>query len=172
MTLLFKIRHFFFTIFLKLNRSIIKEHRPVSLLNANRIGILFFADDMHSNDILLAFCQKLKDAGKEVVLLGYIPKREFGFAYPFPLITNKDVNWYGKPTGSNPESILHSPLDLLINFHTEYCLPFEFLCATSSAKFRVGFRPDSTIANYDLILIPKENKEISNLIQNLENYLK
>ena len=32
-------------------------------------------------------------------LLGFVPKREFGFQYPFPLISEIDTNWYGKPKG-------------------------------------------------------------------------
>ncbi len=172
MSLLSKLKHFFFTLYLKFKRSGFNAHQPVSLLNAQEIGILFFADNIHNNDIVLAFSQKLKDTGKVVKLLGYMPKREFGYVYPFPFITDKEVNWYGKPGGSSAETIIHSSFDLLINFHTEECLPFEYLYATASAKFRVGFRSDADIANYDLILIPKENKEISNLIQNLENYLK
>ncbi|MBK9329256.1 MAG: hypothetical protein IPM95_08065 [Sphingobacteriales bacterium] len=167
-----EIIRFFFYFFLKFKRPAVREHQPVSLLNAQKIGILFYADNIRINDIILAFSQKLKNAGKEVEVLGYIPKSELGFVFPFPFITNKDVSWYGKPCGSISESFIHSIFDLVINFHTEECLPFEYICAVSSAKFRIGFRSDADIANYDLILISKENKEISNLIQNLEHYLK
>ncbi len=172
MSFLSKIKRFFFTVFLKFKRPAIKEHKPVSLLDAGKIGILFYADNIHINDIILDFSQKLKNTGKEVQLLGYMPKREFGFVFPFPFITNKEVSWYGKPGGTTSESFRLSSFDLLINFHTEECLPLEYICATSFAKFRVGFQQNANIANYDLILIPKENKNISNLIQNLENYLK
>ena len=65
-----------------------------------------------------------------------------------------------------------SPFDLMVNFSMEDCLPLEYISAVSLAKFRVGFNKDIQNSNYDLILISNEKSNISNLIQNLEKYLK
>lgn len=171
MTYIYQIRDYIFRFLIGLKKNQ-KERNPVSLDKAKSIGILFPAEDIKVNDIILGFSQKLKSLQKDVQLLGYMPKREFGFVYPFPFITNKDGNWYGKPRGGTTGYFMRSPFDLLINFCDEECLPLEYISAVSPAKFRVGFNKEAENANYDLILIPTENKDISNLIQNLENYLK
>ncbi len=167
-----KIKHFIFYLLLRIRGNKEINRQPVTLLTAKSIGILFYADNINQNDLLLEFVQQLKFMQKDVQLLGYMPKREFGFVYPFPFITNKDTNWYGKPGGGTSGYFTRSPFDLMINFCTDVCLPLEYISAVSEAKFRVGFDKEPDNANYDLILIPKENKNISNLIQNLENYLR
>lgn len=166
------IKHFIFYLFLRLRTKKEIVRQPVSLAMAKTIGILFYADDVTKNDVLLAFIQQLKLQQKDVQLLGYMQKREFGFVYPFPFITDKETGWYGKPGGQGTHHFIESRFDLLINFSLEECLPLEYISAVSPAKFRVGFNKVPENANYDLILIPKENKDISNLIQNLEHYLK
>ena len=158
--------------FLKSKKSEKKERNPISLQKAKKIGILFNAENIVANEKILLFAQKLKSGLREVQLLGYIPKREFGYVYHFPFITNKDTNWYGKPGGRNISHIINSRFELIINFSTKECIPFEYLIANTPSKFRVGFNPDSNISNYDLILITKENGDITRQIKNLEEYLK
>ncbi len=170
MSYISRTRNAIFRFFIGLKKK--EEHKPVSLEQAKTIGILFHATDISTNDIILSFTQKLKSLQKDVQLLGYMPNREFGFVYPFPFITDKDTNWYGKPGGGTTGFFMRSPFDLLINFCTDECLPLEYISAVSPATFRIGFDKDTENANYDLILIPKENKDISNLIQNLELYLR
>lgn len=169
MSLFERIRRFIFNLFLSKKRNTTRE--PVSLLRAKKIGILFPANDIPTNDVILDYAQSLKLKMKDVQLLGYLPKREFGFVYPFTFITDKDKTWFGKPKGSNTGFFTNFPFDLIINFCEEDCLPLEYISAASSSKFRVGFNPDASIANYDLILISKENRDIRNQIRTLETYL-
>lgn len=167
-----KIKLFLFRLFLRFRGKTDIVRQPVTLSHAKSIGILFDASDIKYNDLLQTYVRELKTQHKTVELLGYIPKREFGFVYPFPFITDKETGWYGKPGGQGTHHFIESRFDLLINFCLEECLPLEYISAVSPAKFRIGFNKTEENANYDLILIPKENKDISNLIQNLEHYLK
>lgn len=166
------IRRLIFRFILRRNDHARYERKPVPLENAKRIGILFHAGNIAANDAILRFSQHLKASLKEVQLLAYLPKREFGFNYPFPYLTTKDTNWFGKPGGKETEYFVHTHFDLLINFCPESCLPLDYIAALSPAQFRVGYNPDSDIANYDLILITKEKSDISAQIENLEHYLK
>ncbi len=166
-----QIRNFIFRFIMSLKKNQ-HDRNPISLDKAKKIGILFNAEDIKYNDRILEYAQKLKSLQKDVQILGYMPKREFGFMYPFPFITDKDTSWYGKPGGGTSGYFMRSPFDLIINFCEQECLPLEYISSVSSAKFRVGFSKEADNANYDLILIPKENKNISNLIQNLEQYLR
>jgi len=165
------IRRLIFRFLVRRKQTHLISRRPVTLAAARQIGILFNAGNVAENDRITAFAADLKEMHKEVQLLGYMPKREFGFNYPFPFICDKDTTWYGKPGGGTAGFFMRSPFDLLINFSTGECLPLEYIAATSPAAFRVGFNKEVENANYDLILISAENKDISNLIRNLENYL-
>ena len=167
-----RIQHILFYFYLRFKNKKPADRLPVSLDKAKSIGILFQAEDIQQNDTITAFAQQLKYLQKDVQLLGYIPKCEFGFQYPFPYISEKDISWYGKPGGGTSGFFTRSPFDLMINFCADECLPLEYISAVSSAKFRVGFNKDIHNANYDLILISNEKQNISNLIQNLEMYLK
>ncbi|MFN8285017.1 MAG: hypothetical protein U0U67_17470 [Chitinophagales bacterium] len=167
-----KFKHIIFYLFLRFKNKKETERLPVPLEQAKKIGILFYADDIKKNDIIIEFVQQLKSLQKDVQLLGYMPKREFGFQYPFPFISEKDTNWYGKPGGGTSGFFTRSPFDLMINFCEDECLPLEYISSVCAAKFRVGFNKDIHNTNYDLILISNEKQNISNLISNLENYLK
>ena len=171
MPVLERVRNYIFKNFLKAKNAAQKERQPIALHKAKRIGILFPAENIKANDVILEYAQQLKSTLKDVQLLGYLPKREFGFVYPFPFITNKDTNWYGKPGGGNSGFFMRSAFDIIINLAQEECLPLEYMTANAPSRFRVGFNPDANIANYDLILIPKEKSDISNLLRSLETYL-
>ena len=167
-----QIRRFILLFLLRRKTAVSKNRNPVTIQHAEKIGILFNAENIKTNDVILEFSKHLKSLQKEVQLLGYLPKRDFGFQYPFPFISEKDTNWYGKPKGGTSGFFINTPFDLMVDFCSDECLPLEYISGVSSSKFRVGFNKEINNANYDLILIPKEKSDISNLIQNLEKYLK
>ena len=159
-------------ILLKAKRPRDTERTPLPLQQAKTIGILFHAADPFNNDKLMAFVQDLKRANKEIQLLGYVDQRDPYQKYPFPFISRKETTWYGKPGGGTAGYFMRSPFDLLINFCPDTCPPLDYITAVSPSRFRVGFHPEGDILDYDLILISKEKGDISNLIANLENYLR
>ncbi|MEZ5053946.1 MAG: hypothetical protein R2807_04140 [Chitinophagales bacterium] len=95
--MLSKLKHIILYFYLRFKNKKVVERIPISLQNAKKIGILFNGENIKENDVVLSFGQQLKTMQKEVQLLGFVPKREFGFQYPFPYISNKDITWYGKP---------------------------------------------------------------------------
>ena len=167
-----QIRTFIYSYLLRSKRPVDVERTPLSLEKAKTIGILFDATDSENNDKVVAFAQDLKKQNKEIQLLGYVNKRDPYQKYPFPFLSMKETTWYGKPGGGTAGYFMRSSFDLLINFCTATCLPLDYISAISPSKFRVGFNATADISDYDLILISKENKNISNLISNLVNYLR
>jgi hypothetical protein len=167
-----QLRTMVYSYFLKAKRPLDIIRTPLSLQKAKTIGILFDATDAENNDKVVAFAQHLKAANKEIQLLGYVDKRDPYQKYPFPFISQKETNWYGKPGGGTAGYFMRSAFDLLINFAPATCLPLDYIAAISPSRFRIGFNAGADIADYDLILISKENGDISNLITNLETYLR
>jgi hypothetical protein len=172
MSWLNNIRNSVYSYFLKAKRPSDVNRMPLSLQKAKTIGILFDASDPENNDQVVEFVQNLKKQNKEIQLLGYVDKRDPYQKYPFPFISMKETTWYGKPGGGTAGYFMRSSFDLLINFCTATCLPLDYISALSPSRFRVGFNAGADIHDYDLILISKENQNISGLISNLEKYLR
>ncbi|HOU47765.1 MAG TPA: hypothetical protein PLL99_08165, partial [Chitinophagales bacterium] len=61
-----KLKHIIFYFYLRLKNKKNAERLPISLQNAKSVGILFFADNIQQNDLVLAFSQQLKALQKEV----------------------------------------------------------------------------------------------------------
>lgn len=148
------------------------ERKLIPLKKAQTIGLFFESEDTQHNNIIVKFSEYLIAQDKEVQLLGYVPTKEIQKQYPFPYFNKKDTTWYEKPNSNKSDSFIKTPFDLIINFTIKDSLPLEYIAASSSAKYRVGFNKEENNPNYDLILIPKENHDISTLISNLEKYLK
>ena len=172
MEFIYKIRRFILLIVLSRKNTLNRKSNPITLQMSKNIGVIFNAENIKRNDIIVEFNKYLKSLNKDVHLLGFLPKRDFGFQYPFPFITDKELNWYGKPNGGTSGFFMNEPFDLIINFCADECMPLEYITGVSKAKYKIGFNKESNNANYDLILISKEKSDISNLIKNLENYLK
>ncbi len=145
---------------------------PVALHQAKTIGIIFNAINFHNNKQIMEFAKKLRAERRQVELLAYLPKREFGDTLPFDYFTNKKVNWLGRAGSDIIERFSNTKFDLLINFQTAPKLPLEYIAVKNPSTYKVTCCPDGDIANYDLILISKENNDISNVINNLEKYLR
>lgn len=153
----------------KLNRNI--AHKPVSLTEAESVGVLFFAGDESQSAVVQEFAASLKAQGKEVQLLGYLDKRDYSKDYLFPYITGKDATWFGKPGGGTIGYFIKYPFDILINFSLKEILPLEYIAALSHAAFRVGFNEKGVLEPYDCILLADHGRDTRGLIDNLQKYL-
>ena len=153
----------------KLNRDIV--HRPISISNAEKIGILFHADNEPERKAVQVYAEALKLKGKEVQLLGYLKHRNHQVDYLFPYITPKDANWFGKPKGGTIGYFIKYPFDLLINFSLKEILPLEYIAALSHAGFRVGFNEKGVLRAYDCVFLADHGRDTNGLIENFEKYL-
>ena len=78
---------------------------------AKNIGVIFNAENIQQNDIIVEFSKYLKSLNEEIHLLGFLHKRDLGFQYPFPFVTDKDMNWYEKPGGGTSGFFMNEPFE-------------------------------------------------------------
>lgn len=161
-----------FSFYRRFKKSATKQHVPVSLQNAKKIGILFDAENSAENATIVAFSEKLKSASKDVQLLGFVSERAFGSSYPFPFFTSKDLSWYGKPGGGTCGYFMHFPFDMLITFSNVSIPTLDYISSQSSAKFRIGFCQQENLKDFDVILLPQKQKTFAGFINSIELYLK
>lgn len=153
----------------KLNQNV--SHQLVSIRVAEKVGILFQADETSHREAVQAYAERLKKEGKDVQLLGFLNKRNHQVNYLFPYISHKDVTWFGKPKGGTIGYFIKYPFDILINFAPKELIPFEYISALSRAGCRIGFNEKNLLEPYDCILLAEQRDNINGLINDIDKYL-
>lgn len=153
----------------KLNQNV--SHQLLSIKVAEKVGILFQADEASHRDAVQAYAERLKKEGKDVQLLGFLNKRNHQISYLFPYISHKDVTWFGKPKGGTIGYFIKYPFDILINFAPKELIPFEYISALSRAGCRIGFNEKNLLEPYDCILLAEQRDNINGLINDIDKYL-
>lgn len=172
MTGLFEtIRQTVFKRFVQKKMSKDVTHRLISMQVAEKVGILFQADEESHRVAIVAYADRLKEEGKEVQLLGYLRKRNRQVQYLFPYITSKDVTWFGKPKGGTIGYFIKYPFDILINFAPKELIPFEYISALSRSGCRIGFNEKNILDPYDCILLAESRDDIEGQIKDIDKYL-
>lgn len=172
MTGLFEtIRQSVFKRFVQKKMSKDVQHQLMPVRVAEKVGILFQADEENCRAAIVAYADRLKNEGKEVQLLGYLRKRNRKIQYLFPYITSRDVTWFGKPKGGTIGYFIKYPFDILINFAPKELIPFEYISALSRASCRIGFNEKNILEPYDCILLAANANDIEGQIKDIDKYL-
>lgn len=153
----------------KMNQNV--SHQLLSIRVAEKVGILFQADEASHREAIQAYAERLKKEGKDVQLLGFLNKRNHQINYLFPYISHKDVTWFGKPKGGTIGYFIKYPFDVLINFAPKELIPFEYISALSRAGCRIGFNEKNLLEPYDCILLAEQRDNINGLINDIDKYL-
>lgn len=156
-----------------INKKIKKNvpRQPMSMSSSQKIGILFIAENLQDNEMVMKYAEKLKKQGKDVHILGYLHKRNPARNYLFPFISKRDITWFGKPKGGTSGYFIKYPFDILINFAPQEIVPFEYIFALSRAKCRIGFNEKSSFKPYECILLADKTNGIQGMINGLDKYL-
>ena len=111
MDFIYKIRRFILLLVLSRKNTVNRKSNPITLQLAKNIGVIFNAENIQQNDIIVEFSKYLKSLNEEIHLLGFLHKRDLGFQYPFPFVTDKDMNWYEKPGGGTSGFFMNEPFE-------------------------------------------------------------
>jgi hypothetical protein len=86
------------------------------------------------------------------------------------LFSNKECNWFGKPTASEVQNFIRSELDILIDLTSEECFPMHYIVVASKASFKIG---RCAYANnpYDFMIASGRSMSDDEFIQTLSAYL-
>ncbi len=152
-----------------------KRHKKVfNLHTARSIGILYDATNHNYFEPVLKFAKELKDNNSEVSVLGFINSKDVPDKYLFKkgyaYFNKSEMNWYYKPTSEDAISFMNLKLDILIDLNLERSLLFDFIVATSLARFKVGrYRKDCKY--YDFMIQIKNDPTFEYFIQQVKHYL-
>ena len=138
--------------------------RPGQTLNlesAQRILVLFPADEAANRKTIEAWKEKMRRAKRIITLYGVFEK-DFGDAtFDFTAISPKERNWFQLPKGEMTERFRNEEADLLLRLGPPDDPRLDYLAAISAAQLKVGpFHPGHTPI-YQLQFDGKANADLN-----------
>jgi hypothetical protein len=126
---------------------------------------------VESRNAIEKLVDRLRKEGKQVKVIFFTAgENPAGFAGE--TFIQKEVKWYNAPPDKWIEHFAKTPYDVLINLCIAVCPPIDFLSAISIAHLRIGSYQPETVQSLDLMIDIGNNRDMVNLISQLDFYLK
>ena len=152
-----------------------------NLADARSVGILYSADNEETFSIVKKYVRYLKEEEgiKKIMAVGYYEekgkeKEKPAFISPkleFDFITRKENCKNIKPTGNTVKNFTIEEYDILLDLTFDKKLPLQYMLNQSKSRFKVGVHNESLEQFYDLMIITKENRSMTELIDNINMIL-
>jgi hypothetical protein len=140
------------------------------------IGILYDAEWMDSEAVVLEYANALKAEGRKVFMMGFVNQKQLPPTKKFVL--NSEFFWKDKlngvnlPLKGNIGIFLEQEFDLLLNLYFEPQLPLQAMSAYSKARYKVGSHIDGGLKYGDAMIDIGTNRDLRFLIEQIDFYLK
>lgn len=159
-------KYFFHQSLLKLLQSNRPKPNVPTFEQAQSVGILFDATDLHIRQAVLEYADQLRDQGKRIKRLGYFDSKVEDPNFTFKYFNRKNLDWAGRPVGEQVQEFARQPFEWLLILSTETQPLFEYIAAMSAASLRVGPVAERTSC-YD-IMIDSGSADLQAFIQQME----
>lgn len=149
-----------------------KQEQPNVYDGFERISSIALIFESSDNDkLVLEFARALRNYGKEVKLLGYIPKKRKDLMDipPFSHFTKDEMGWTGKPSSEEVDTFLKAHYGALISLNPETDHPLEFMTTQIGADLKIGIKQSE---EFDLVVGQNDNTPWEELFHEIEYYLK
>lgn len=149
-----------------------KQENPSRYNGFDRLNSIALAFQSGPQDkLVLEFARGLRNFGKEVKLMGYIPKKRKDLMDipPFSHFTADEIGWTGKPSSGDVETFLKTHYDAFISLNAIDEHPIEFIESQVNADFKIGIRPNE---EFELVVDQNGDTPWEDLFHEIEYYLK
>lgn len=170
------IRDFFAKRELKRMSNSKRVRKVMNYHEAQEIGIIYPSDNESKFVLVKQFIEYFKKEHgiSHVIALGYVSEKEAPFYHSHVLhhdyFTQKDLNWYGKPTCTATESFSARDFDILIDLSENDRIPIRFVLESSNARFKVG--RDTNSESYDLTMEMNSQSTLDQYIKQVNHFLR
>lgn len=119
------------------------------------------------------FVSRMKDNGKEVQLLGYIPqkRKELQTIPDFDHFTKDELNWLGRPKSDDVKKFLNGEYQVFITLNERHESPIQFITVAAKADFIIGLR-NGKVARLDLQVGSPQDYDYNKVFGEVEYYLR
>ncbi|HLO91775.1 MAG TPA: hypothetical protein VK172_11485 [Lentimicrobium sp.] len=148
--------------------------RPVNLINATSIGIIYLLSDEDEYNRVTNFTKRLQEQGKKVHVIGlyhynripvfYIPKLSYDLLLP------KDLDFFFRPSAAFVPRFIADPFDMLIDLSSPDNFTLHYIASLSVAGFKIGRKIDDRALPYDIMIDTGSNISSQELIEQIVHY--
>jgi len=147
----------------------------MNLNGAKRIGIIYPLFAIPDSSAVESFVSDLQKEKKDVRALGYVKHKDLVTRFlpklSYDFFSQKEVNWYMRPTNTRVNDFILTEFDLLIDLTMGDYLPLKFVAGLSRARCKVGPFSEDTMKYYDLMIKVGPTTRMPELIQLIRHYL-
>jgi hypothetical protein len=166
------IKNYFYRRSLEQKLALVKvEHSLISLENAHTVGILFDSTQAVNDTTVLQFAEQLRNAGKQVELLGFVNDKKTEAKPGMAIFNRKNLSWAEVPQSEAVEKFAAQNFDLLLACFTGGSLPLEYVVGISKALWRVGVYTESKTGLYDMMVNMGGKNDIAYLLEQSAYFL-
>lgn len=152
-----------------------RDTRSLAFDDARRVGVLFTGEDEATLRDVSDFCRQLREKGKTVRVMGYIPRpsvaETLSTASDLEFFSQNDFNWYFRPESRHAVSFIEEPFDILIDLRIQRRMPVPFMVALSKARFKVGCYSDENDGLHDLTIHSEKGMTLGDFGAQVLRYL-
>ncbi len=176
MEILKKIKHSIARYFLKNKlKKNTRERRFISLKEAKDIGILYLFTNEQDYNAISKFVKLLQDQNKKVKALGFVKQKNLTNRFlpklSYDFFSQKDINWYGKPSNIFIKDFIEKDFDIIIDMSLQDNYPLQYISGVSKAKLKVGRIGEKNSDIYDIMLKNEKNTKLDKFINEVHHYL-
>lgn len=143
----------------------------INYKEAKRIGILFQTTKQQSTEWFQNLKDRFKKDGKEVELLGFVPKAPQNDLEE-DFFTSKDISISGKIASDKVREFVNKEFDYLYCISEENSAVFDSILAESRAKCRVGRYSQRKDMLYEMMIHIKPEDSYHTLVDEMLKYTK
>ena len=155
--------------------TIQRDTRSLAFDDARRIGVLFTGEDEATLKDVSDFCRKLREKGKTVRVMGFIPRPKvaetLSMASDLEFFSQDDLNWYFRPESRHVVSFIEESFDILIDLRLQRRMPVPYMVALSQARFKVGCHGEENDGLHDLMIQAEEGMSLADFGAQVLRYL-
>lgn len=147
----------------------------VNLSDAEKIGIVYFLENENIYREVSGFVKSLQEKKKKVQAIGlvkdkyltqsFLPKLSYDFIY------EKNLNWFGRPSGKYVDEFVRREFDILIDLSNGDSFPVRYIMSRTRAKTKIGFFNEKNKEILDLFIKTDNYSDVKQLIIQIEYYL-
>jgi hypothetical protein len=153
-----------------------RKKKTHNLETAKSIGVLFQVDSEDDYARVHDYTRRLQKEHLEVKALGVVTEKTLMDkvlpVITFDLISDKDVNWFGKPKSGKFDGFVEKRFDICLDLSPSYCTAMKFAAALSKSSFKVGRYHSERVILYDMLLELDDSEAIDKIIQEVDHYLR
>ncbi|MHC1707574.1 MAG: hypothetical protein AB9842_08640 [Bacteroidales bacterium] len=150
--------------------------KNISIDKAKNIGVLYSITDEETYKTIFTFLKSLKSEQRSVIALGYLNDKKIPTFLTQgvynSIITQKDLNWYGKPVNQYVKNFFHENFDIFLNISQDDHYPLIYISALSNATFKVGKYNEKFTNYYDLMIKSEPGTSQQDFIDSIVHYVK